>query len=77
MTTDEPTPEHSDRPKLIEVRAVRKERGIETTTCLRPLGLCELGGSCDVCWYNPEHPRHRAKVAIVPEDSTHPDKPIT
>ncbi|MBW2523524.1 MAG: hypothetical protein JRI23_05090 [Deltaproteobacteria bacterium] len=21
-------------------------------TCLRPLGLCELGGACDACWYN-------------------------
>jgi hypothetical protein len=28
-------------------------------TCLRPLGLCELGGSCDVCWYRPDHPRFR------------------
>jgi len=26
-------------------------------TCLRPLGLCELGGCCDSCWYNPDHPR--------------------
>ncbi len=24
-----------------------------TSTCLRPLGLCELGGCCDTCWYNP------------------------
>jgi hypothetical protein len=28
-------------------------------TCLRPLGLCELGGSCEVCWYRPDHPRFR------------------
>ena len=28
-------------------------------TCLRPLGLCELGGSCDSCWYRPDHPRFR------------------
>jgi hypothetical protein len=28
-------------------------------TCLRPLGLCELGGSCDACWYRPDHPRFR------------------
>jgi hypothetical protein len=27
-------------------------------TCLRPLGLCELGGCCDTCWYGPDHPRH-------------------
>ncbi len=26
-------------------------------TCLRPLGLCELGGCCDACWYRPDHPR--------------------
>ena len=26
-------------------------------TCLRPLGLCELGGACDSCWYRPDHPR--------------------
>jgi hypothetical protein len=26
-------------------------------SCLRPLGLCELGGSCDACWYSPDHPR--------------------
>jgi hypothetical protein len=29
-------------------------------TCLRPLGMCELG-ACDVCWYSPDHPRHRHK----------------
>ena len=28
-------------------------------TCLRPLGLCELGGCCDTCWYRPNHPRFR------------------
>jgi len=28
-------------------------------SCLRPLGLCELGGSCDACWYSPEHPRFK------------------
>lgn len=27
--------------------------------CLRPLGLCELGGSCDACWYSPDHPRFK------------------
>ena len=30
-------------------------------TCLRPLGLCELGGCCDTCWYRPDHPRHQQK----------------
>jgi hypothetical protein len=29
------------------------------STCLRPLGLCELGGACDTCWYRPDHPRFR------------------
>lgn len=28
-------------------------------TCLRPLGLCELGMCCDVCWYRPDHPRFK------------------
>lgn len=28
-------------------------------TCLRPTGMCELGGSCDICWYNPDHPRFK------------------
>jgi hypothetical protein len=23
-------------------------------TCLRPRGLCELGGCCDLCMHNPE-----------------------
>ena len=27
------------------------------STCLRPLGLCELGGCCESCWYRPDHPR--------------------
>jgi hypothetical protein len=30
-------------------------------TCLRPLGLCELGGCCEVCWYRPDHPRFRER----------------
>ena len=29
----------------------------DTGTCLRPLNKCEMGGCCDVCFYNPEHPR--------------------
>lgn len=31
----------------------------DTTTCLRPLGLCELGGACNACWYRPDHPRFK------------------
>lgn len=26
-------------------------------SCLRPLGLCELGGCCDLCIHNPDQPR--------------------
>jgi hypothetical protein len=33
----------------------------DTTTCLRPLGLCELGGACEACWYRPDHPRFRTQ----------------
>jgi hypothetical protein len=31
-------------------------------TCLRPLGRCEMGGCCDLCWHNPEHPRFQASA---------------
>ena len=30
-------------------------------TCLRPLGRCEMGGCCDLCWHNPDHPRFADK----------------
>ncbi len=36
---------------------VQERTGEYDGTCLRPLGLCELGGACDVCWYRPDHPR--------------------
>jgi hypothetical protein len=36
----------------------RRQPGDEGT-CLRPLGLCELGGACDACWYSPDHPRFK------------------
>ena len=38
------------------------------STCLRPLGLCELGGCCDVCWYRPDHPRFAKKGKPPQED---------
>ena len=43
-------PSQSDEALLIDVydQAPADYDG----TCLRPLGLCELGGSCDACWYN-------------------------
>ena len=28
-------------------------------TCLRPMGKCEMGGCCDVCLHNPDHPRFK------------------
>jgi hypothetical protein len=30
-------------------------------TCLRPLGRCQMGGCCDLCWHNPDHPRFAAR----------------
>ena len=45
-----------------EVRTVlvddKKPEGYEGS-CLRPTGMCDLGGCCDVCWYSPEHPRFK------------------
>ena len=54
--------EAEDRIPPVELIPVYENRpeGYEGT-CLRPLGLCELGGSCDTCWYSPDHPRHREK----------------
>jgi len=43
--------------EYVKVGDLRSEGDGET--CLRPLGLCELGGSCDSCWYRPDHPRFR------------------
>jgi hypothetical protein len=37
----------------------RKPEGYDGT-CLRPTGMCELGGSCDICWYSPDHPRFKS-----------------
>jgi hypothetical protein len=35
--------------KLVKVKEL-KPKGYDGT-CLRPLGLCDLGGCCDTCWY--------------------------
>ena len=51
----EPSSARSIEPTLVRVEDVRPE-GYDGT-CLRPLGLCELGGCCDTCWYRPDHPR--------------------
>lgn len=45
--------------EYVRVSELRPED--DTDTCLRPLGLCELGGCCDVCWYRPDHPRFKNK----------------
>lgn len=41
-----------DLVRVDELRSAASE-----SPCLRPLGLCELGGCCDACWYSPDHPR--------------------
>lgn len=48
-------PAKPSKARLVRVDALRPE-GYEGS-CLRPLGLCELGGACDGCWYNPDKPR--------------------
>lgn len=46
MSKPEKAPE---RVKYIKISELRTEG--DQGSCLRPLGLCELGGCCDVCWY--------------------------
>jgi hypothetical protein len=52
-----PSPTSGNRVHYVKVGEMRSEG--DTNTCLRPLGLCELGGSCDSCWYRPDHPRFK------------------
>jgi hypothetical protein len=47
------------KPHYVKTAEMRSED--DHDTCLRPLGLCELGGSCDSCWYRPDHPRFQKK----------------
>jgi hypothetical protein len=61
-TAADETPPSDDAPlsasalrELVSVDDMRPEDS--ESTCLRPLGLCELGGCCDSCWYSPDHPR--------------------
>ena len=42
--------------RLVDVQSLKSED--YDGSCLRPLGLCDLG-SCDVCWYRPDHPRFK------------------
>ena len=54
-TDSKPTQPSSGGIDFVRIDEVRPED--YDGTCLRPLGLCELGGSCDSCWYSPDHPR--------------------
>ena len=56
-------PDRGSRPESREINYVKVEDARPDGydgTCLRPLGLCELGGCCDACWYRPDHPRFRS-----------------
>ena len=55
-TTGEDHLASRDVVKVDELRPADAE-----STCLRPLGLCELGGCCDACWYSPDHPRFQER----------------
>lgn len=39
----------SAKVEMVKTDALRPKNA--ETTCLRPLGLCDLGGCCDICWY--------------------------
>ncbi len=52
------TSEHETKKVVYVSTDDLRPEGAEST-CLRPLGLCELGGACDACWYHPDHPRFR------------------
>ncbi len=47
--------------QLIHLDDLRPEGSNER--CLRPLGLCTLGGCCDLCWYGPNSPKSRELAA--------------
>ena len=47
----------AEGPRYVKVSAERAEG--DDTGCLRPLGMCDLGGCCDICWYRPDHPRFK------------------
>jgi len=50
-------PADGNRIDYVKVGELRTADDMDS--CLRPLGLCELGGSCDSCWYRPDHPRFK------------------
>ncbi len=49
-----PAPE---KPVYVNVKQMRPAD--DEDTCLRPLGLCDLGGCCDICFYNPDKQKAR------------------
>jgi hypothetical protein len=55
--TSTPAATDGGAPRLVRVDSLRPE-GYDGT-CLHPLGLCDLGGCCDSCWYRPDHPRFK------------------
>jgi hypothetical protein len=48
-------PDSGSGPALVKTDEL-KGQGYDGS-CLRPTGMCELGGSCGICWYSPDHPR--------------------
>jgi len=54
MTKPTGRPDSSNN-KASDVKVVKTDKlrpkGYEGS-CLRPLGLCDLGGCCDICWYS-------------------------
>lgn len=61
-----PTPSPVDGPGVDYVKVGELRSADDHDTCLRPLGLCELGGSCDSCWYRPDHPRFKKQASNNP-----------
>lgn len=66
MTETDGAPDCSHRPETDPAAARHRYVNLDdlrpadgASTCLRSLGLCELGGCCDSCWYRPDHPRFR------------------
>jgi hypothetical protein len=47
--SSQPAEKDPPKPRYVKVHELKPE-GYESG-CLRPLGLCELGGCCDVCFY--------------------------
>jgi hypothetical protein len=52
-TDDAPTDERKSPWDHYEYLYENRPEG-DTSTCLRPLGKCEMGDCCDVCLHNPE-----------------------